>query len=145
MDINKIEVRGQSLESVTRYCKVAPGDLWLNASPNIVEYCGGACWGCGLWIQYTPYPWEIDSNKKYALVVGNTPRLPDSFEEDEVLVMGNCAARSKEQIEKACKAKGIKPQFVAGCPPYGHRKPGYLKSHNIEKLPYTKKINRVNA
>lgn len=145
MDINKIEVRGQSLASVTRYCKVAPGDLWLNASPNIVEYCGGACWGCGLWIQYTPYSWEIDPSKKYALVVGNTPRLPDSFEEDEVLVMGTCAARSKKQIEKACKAKGIKPQFVAGCPPYGHRKPGYLKSHNIDKLPYTKKIHRVGA
>lgn len=143
MDLGKIETVGKSIESVLRYCKVAPGDVWFHEDPHIVEYCGGACWGCGLWIQYTPYPWEIDEEKKYALVVGNDPRLPSAFEEDEVLVLGNCAARSKKMIEKACESKGIKPQFIAGCPPYGHRRPGYLKAHKIDDLPYTKKIKRV--
>lgn len=145
MDMRNIEVRGESISSVQRYCKVAPGDFWLHGDPHIVEYFGGACWGCGLWIQYTPYPWEINPNKKYALIVGVTPRLPDIFEEDEVIVLGNCAIRSKAKIESACKTKGIKPQFIGGCPPYEHRKPGYLKSHKIENLPYTEKTKRVKG
>lgn len=145
MDPAKIDIVGETLESVTRYCKVAPGDYWLNPDPHVVEYCGGACWGCGLWIQYTPYPWEIDPDKKYALIVGMDPHLPDSFEEDEVLVMGSCAAKAKKQIKQACERKGIKPQYVPGCPPYGHRRPGYLKAHKIEDLPFTEKINRVEG
>ncbi len=142
-DLNKIEVRGKSIKEVERYTKVAPGDYWLHPDPNVVEYCGGACWGCGLWIQYTPYPWEINKNKKYALVVGVEPRLPNKFKEDVVLVLGNCAIRSKKRIDRACEARGIKPDYIAGCPPYGPRKPGYLKAHQIENLPYTKKIKRV--
>ena len=66
------------------------GSTFRAACPS----CGGACWGCGLWIQYTPYTWEIDKKMKYALVVGNSPRLPEAFEEDEVIVMGKCALRS---------------------------------------------------
>jgi uncharacterized protein (DUF362 family) len=145
MDPSKIEIVGETLESVTRYCKVSPGDIWLNSDPHVQEYCGGACWGCGLWIQYTPYPWEIDQNKKYALVVGNSPKLPDSFNEDEVWVLGNCAARSKKQIEDACAEKGIKPLFIAGCPPYGAVRPGYLKAHQIDCLPYTHVVKRVEG
>ncbi len=140
MDFNKIEVRGKSIESVRRYTKVAPGDWWLNTSPNVVEYPGGACWGCGLWVQYTPYPWEIDKNKKYALVFGNTPRLPEQFTEDEVWIMGSCAIREKERIKKACPP-GVTPTIVTGCPPYGHRRPGYLKLHKIDHLPYSHGTN----
>ena len=143
MDPTRIEVLGETLESVRRNCKVAPGDFWLNPDPNVQEYCGGACWGCGLWIQYTPYPWEIDKNKKYALVVGVEPKIPDAFEEDEVVVLGNCAARSKKKIEGACEKKGIKPRFIAGCPPYGTIRPGYLKAHKIDHLPYTHHVKRV--
>jgi hypothetical protein len=143
MDIHNIDVRGESIRSILRYCKLAPGDFFINSDPHIVEYCGGACNGCAAWIQSTPYPWEIDPKKKYALLVGITPRLPDTFEEDEVIVLGNCAIRSKNKIEDACKAKGLKPQYIGGCPPYEHRKPGYLKLHKIDKLPYTKKIKRV--
>lgn len=143
MDPEIISIVGESLESVRRYCKVAPGDYWLHPDPHVVEYCGGACWGCGLWMQYTPHPWEIDSSKKYALVVGVEPKLPDAFEQDEVIVMGNCAARSKKKIEKACEERGITPTYVPGCPPYGHRRPGYLKAHRIDHLPYTHKVNRV--
>jgi hypothetical protein len=145
MDIDKIDVRGESIASIQYHCKVAASDFWLHRAPNVVEYCGGACWGCGLWIQYTPYPWEINPRKKYALLVGVTPRLPDRFEEDEVIVLGNCAARSKRQIEEACKAKRIKPQYIAGCPPFEAVKPGYLKAHKIEDLPYVHKIKRVKG
>lgn len=143
MDPSRIEVVGETLESVTRYCKVSPGDYWLNADPHVQEYCGGACWGCGLWMQYTPYPWEIDQDKKYALVVGNDPKIPDIFSEDEVVVLGNCAARSKRKIEAACEQKGIKPNFIAGCPPYGAVRPGYLKAHRIDHLPYSHHVKRV--
>jgi uncharacterized protein (DUF362 family) len=144
MDIDKIEVRGKGIKEVERYVKVSPGDYWLNASPNVVEYAGGACWGCGLWMQYTPYPHEIDEKKKYALLTGIDPHIPDKFEEDEVLVLGNCAIRYKGKIDRACEAGGVKPRYIAGCPPYAHRKPGYLKAHQIENLPYTKKIKRVD-
>jgi uncharacterized protein (DUF362 family) len=143
MDINNIDVRGENIRSIQRYCKVAPGDVCVNPDPHVVEYCGGACHGCSIWIKSTPYPWEIDHSKKYALVVGITPRLPDSFEENEVIVLGNCAIRSKNKIESACKAKGLKPQYIGGCPPLEQRKEGFLKIHKIEKLPYAKKINRI--
>jgi uncharacterized protein (DUF362 family) len=145
MDINNIDVRGESLASIQRYCKVAPGDFWLHPDLHIVEYCGGTCWGCGLWIQYTPCSWEINADKKYALSVGVTPRLPDNFEEDEVIVLGNCAVRSKSEIEAACKTKGIKPKYIGGCPPFEDRKSGYLKSHKIDSLPYVDKITRVKG
>ena len=141
-DLNKIEVRGASIESVRRYTKVAPGDWWLHSSPNVVEYIGGACWGCGLWIQYAIYPWEIDKNKKYALVVGNTPRLPEKFTEDEVLVMGSCAIRDKAKIQKAVP-EGTPFRIIKGCPPYGARKPGYLKLHQLDHLPFVKEIHIV--
>ena len=146
-DISKIDVRGESLDAITRYCKVAPGDYWMHPASNVIEYCGGACWGCGLWIQYTPYPWEIEKNKKYALVVGVEPRIPDKFKEDEVLVMGNCAARSKKKIDKACEASGIKPMYIGGCPPYTHSrvKGGYFKAHKIDSLPHLEKIKRVKG
>ena len=143
MDLNKIDVRGKSIDEVMRYVKVAPGDMWHNASPNVVEYPGGTCWGCGLWMQYTPYPKEIDKNKQYALVVGVDPHIPKKFEEDEVLVLGNCAIRHTVKINAACKAAGVKAKYIPGCPPYAERKPGYLQAHRIEKLPYTQKINRV--
>ena len=98
-----------------------------------------------MWIQYTPYPWEINPKKKYALVVGMTPRLPDRFEEDEVIVLGNCAVRSKRQIEEACKSKRITPRYLTGCPPFEAAKLGYLKSHKIENLPYVSEIKRVKG
>lgn len=146
MSIENIEVRGETIDAVKRYTKVAPGDYWLHDSPNVQEYCGGVCWGCGLWMQYTPYPWEIDATKTYALVVGTTPRVPERFQEDEVIVLGNCAARSKRQIQAACQAAGIEPTYVGGCPPYAQRKHGYLQAHRIEHLPYRKeKIKRVKG
>lgn len=142
MDIDQIEVRGKSIEEVRRYLKVAPGDFWLNPAENVQEYAGGACWGCGLWMQYTPHKDENDEDKRYALIVGNTPTLPDKFD-GEVIVLGNCAIRSRKQIDKVCEATGVKATYIAGCPPYEHRKPGYLRSHKIENLPYTHKIKRV--
>ena len=51
-------------------------------------------------------------------------------------MLGGCAARSKKKIESACEQKGIKPQYLGGCPPYKHLKPGYLKLHKIDKVTY---------
>lgn len=137
-DLEKIEVRGKSIESVRRYTKVSAGDWWLHPSQDVVEYMGGACWGCGFWVQATPYPAEMEPNKKYALVVGNTPRIPKKFEEDEVIVMGTCAIQSKAKILRACP-EGVTPKFIKGCPPFEARLPGYLKLHDIEDLPYSEK------
>ena len=142
-DMEQIEVRGKSIESVRRYCKLAPYSF-AHPSPNVVEYVGGACegGGCGLWLQYTPYPWEIDKKKKYAVIIGQTPRLPEKFTEDEVIIMGTCAIQSKAKISRACR-EGVTPQIITGCPPYEKRRPGYLKLHQIEHLPYSHKINYV--
>ena len=129
-DLNNIEVRGRSIESVRRYTigGMAATGRCVHPSPNVVEYMGGACVGCGLWIGATPYAWEIDEKKKYALVVGNLPRIPEKFTQDEIWVLGNCAAKSKAKILKACP-EGVTPKFIGGCPPYWHRRPGYKESH----------------
>jgi hypothetical protein len=142
-DLKNIEIRGEKLESVQRYCKVAPGDVFVHPSPNVTEYLGGACSYCARWVQFTPFPWEIEPQKKYALVVGNTPRLPESFAEDEVVVLGNCAARSKSKIEAACQTKGIQPRIIPGCPP--DRKMGYLRLHKIDDLPRQHKNKRIQG
>ncbi len=123
------------LQSVRRWTKVAPGDFWVNPSPNVVEYIGGACWGCGIHIRVTPKPWDIEKNKKYALIVGNRPRLPEKFTEDEIWVWGSCAIESKAKILKACP-EGVTPKFFGGCPPTKHHQKGYLRLHGIDKLPY---------
>ena len=94
-------------------------------------------------MQFTPFAFEIEPTKKYALVVGSTPRLPESFTEDEVVVLGNCAARSKAEIESACRAKGIQPRIISGCPP--DRKMGYLRAHKIDDLPRTDKFKRIQG
>jgi uncharacterized protein (DUF362 family) len=145
MDINRIDIRGQTIEAAMRYHRVAPGDILNHPDPRVVEYVGGACFGCGLWIQYTPFPWEFESNKKYALVVGNTPRLPDVFEEDEVIVMGNCAIRSKTKIESACDKSGIRPRYIGGCPPYEKLKTNYWKLHGTgpDSVPLTTEVRRI--
>ena len=141
--LDEIEVVGKSIESVRRPFKLAEYS-YSHPSPNVVEYVGGSCegGGCALWLQYTPYSWEIDENKKYAVIIGNTPRLPEKFTEDEVIIMGSCATRDKAKIQKACR-EGVKVQIVTGCPPYGSRRPGYLKLHELEHLPYSHKINYV--
>lgn len=137
-DLNRIEVRGESIESVRRYTRGGPSaHSWIHPSPNVVEYIGGCCQGCGLMIRYTLSPWEIDKNKKYALIVGNTPRLPERFTEDEVIVFGSCALKSKAKILKACP-EGVTPQFLGGCPPWGEQTlPGHFKFHGIDKLPHS--------
>lgn len=143
MDLNEIEIRGEELEKMRRYCKVAPGEIFVNPSPNVTEYCGGACAFCARWIGITPFPWDIEPDKKYAVVVGITPRLPESFSEDEVVVLGNCAVRSKKSIEAACEAKGIKPRYIAGCPP--EQKTDYLRLHNLGHLRRNYTIRRIEG
>jgi uncharacterized protein (DUF362 family) len=140
-DLKDIEIRGEKLESVRRYCKVAPGETFVHPSSNVTEYLGGACAYCARWVQFTPFPWEIEPSKKYALVVGNTPRLPENFSEDEVVVLGNCAARSKSKIAAACRTKGLQPRIIPGCPP--DRKLGYLRLHKIDNLPRQSKNKRI--
>jgi len=142
-DLKNVVIRGENLESVQRYCKIAPGDVFVHPNPQVTEYCGGACGCCARWIQFTPFPWEIAPHKKYALIVGSRPRLPESFTEDAVVVLGDCAARSKKRIEAACRAKKIQPDFITGCPP--DRKMGYLRLHRIDDLPRQYKIKRVRG
>ena len=112
--------------------------------PNVVEYVGGACYGCQLWIQYTPYSWEIDKNKKYALVVGAKTRIPEKFTEDEIIVLGSCAVRSKARISKSCP-EGVSPQLIGGCPPYWHRQEGYYQGQDIGDLPLPHPTNYVTG
>lgn len=128
--LSQIEVRGKSIQSVRRY---TIGGLTgvahcVHPSPNVNEYVGGACFGCETWVDRTPFPWEMEKNKKYALIVGNLPRTPEKFTQDEVWVLGSCAAKSKTKILAACP-EGVTPKFIGGCPPYWHRRPGYKRAY----------------
>ncbi len=107
-----------------------------------MEYIGGACWGCGIHIRYNPKEWEIDKNKTYALIVGNRPRLPERFTEDEIIVWGTCAIDSKAKILKACP-EGVVPKLMGGCPPTKHHHEGMMKFHGIDQLPLWTGTNYV--
>ena len=48
---------------------------------------------------------------------------------------GSCAIRDKAKILKAC-AEGVTLQLMGGCPPYAHRKPGYLKWKSLTTCPF---------
>lgn len=143
-DLDKIEVRGKSIDSVRINTRLAAGEVFVNPLPNVVEYVGGACLGCSIWIQNTPFPWEVDENKTYALVVGGIPRLPEKFTEDEVIVLGTCAMYSKAEIWKACP-EGVTPRVINGCPPREKRIPGFLKLHGMDKLPHMSPTNYVKG
>ncbi len=130
-DLAAIEVRGKQIQEVRRHFKRPPMP-WLQLDPRVKTYPGGTCWGCGLWMQYSPVPWELEDGRKYALITGQAPVLPDKLDADEVWLLGNCAIESVS-IGKLRK-KGHKVVSLPGCNPY--RLEPYLELHKWE-APYS--------
>jgi uncharacterized protein (DUF362 family) len=130
-DLARIEVRGRQIAEVRRDFKRPPMP-WLNMDPRVKTYPGGTCWGCGLWMQYSPVPSELEDGRTYALVTGQEPVLPNTIDADEVWLLGNCAIESVN-IGKLRK-KGHKVVVLPGCNPY--RLEPYLEIHKWE-APYS--------
>ena len=105
---------------------------WGQLEPRVKTYAGGTCWGCGLWMQYSPVPSELVDGRKYALITGQAPVLPDRLEAEEVWLLGNCAIESVN-IGKLRK-KGHTVVVLPGCNPY--RLEPYLEVHKWE-APYS--------
>jgi uncharacterized protein (DUF362 family) len=126
-DPARIEVRGKPIAEVRRPLKRPPMP-WLHLDRRVKTYAGGACWGCGLWMQYSPMPWEVDDGKRYALVAGIGPVLPDRIDADEVWLLGNCAIESVNI--GALRKKGHRVKVAPGCNPYRFEE--YLRIHQWE-------------
>ena len=56
MEPSRIQIQGSSIESVKRYCKVAPGDYWLHSDPHIVEYVEEPAGAVGFGFSIHPIP-----------------------------------------------------------------------------------------
>jgi hypothetical protein len=92
----------------------------------------------GTWVQSLPTGATISVSQNWVSVAA-----PERFQADEVIVLGSCAARSKNKIENACKGNGLKPTYLLGCPPYGHKTKGYYIMHKTDKVPVTKDVRRI--
>ena len=130
-DLAGIEVRGKKIEEVQRNLRRPPMP-WGHLDPRVKTYAGGTCWGCGLWMQYSPVPSELVDGRKYALITGQAPVLPARLEAEEVWLLGNCAIESVN-IGKLRK-KGHTVVVLPGCNPY--RLEPYLEVHKWE-APYS--------
>lgn len=129
-DLARIEVRGTPIADVRRDLKRPPMP-WVHPDRRVKTYAGGTCWGCGLWMQYSPIPSELQDGRTYALVTGQAPVLPDRLDADEVWLLGNCAIESVS-IGKLRK-KGHTVVTLPGCNPY--RLEPYLEVHKWQ-APY---------
>ncbi|MBI2200077.1 MAG: DUF362 domain-containing protein [Candidatus Rokubacteria bacterium] len=126
-DPSMIEIRGESVAEVARPLE-RTAHPWIHPSPNVKTYAGGDSCGARPWIQYTPMPWEIESGKRYALVLGRTPSIPKDLDADEVWVLGDITLKSVKV--KKLEARGIRVRVIPGCPPV--RLKEYLRLHKWE-------------
>lgn len=112
--LDGIPVVGERIEDVRRFFRRAVAGI-VHPAPNVTLYPGGACFGCELWADRTPPPFDVQPDKTYAVLVGETPRVPRKGPiADEVWLLGNCAIRQAE------RAKRLAPRTVQvkGCPPH---------------------------
>jgi uncharacterized protein (DUF362 family) len=112
-ELDRIQILGTPINEVQKRFFRSIGPI-VHPAPNVKVYPGGACYGCAVWIATVPNPLAINPNLKYVLITGQTPRVPDELEADEVWVLGNCAASYVKKLRKLeCEI-----HFVPGCPPH---------------------------
>ena len=108
-DLNEIEVKGASIESVMKHFKRAQNWNPIGASKNIRVYAGAACRfelaQVGAAIERLRINGELDQIKETCVLVGYNPPKPRK-KYDRVLVVGDPAADRKDE--------GV---FIPGNPP----------------------------
>lgn len=108
-DLNSIEVKGASIESVRQHFKRALHWNPIGATKNVRVFAGGACRFClaqvGAAVERLKMNGELDDIKETCILIGHNPPQP-CRQYERVLVIGDCAREQKDQGE-----------FIAGCPP----------------------------
>ncbi len=110
MDLNKIELKGASINEARKRFKRPSADV-MGIYPNVEVYVGCACnEGCLAWTRV-----ELDRLRKHGLVekvgkinliIGQDAKVPEKLE-GRVYIIGDCAEEYKE--------KGV---FLQGCPAF---------------------------
>lgn len=108
-DLDSIEVKGASIESVMKHFKRAQNWNPIGAAKNVRVFAGGACRFClaqvGATIERLRIDGDLDDIKETCVLIGHNPPTP-CREYERVFVIGDCAEEQKDQ-----------GQFIAGCPP----------------------------
>lgn len=108
-ELARIDVKGESIESVMKHFKRAA--IWnpIGASDRIRIFAGGACRFClaqvGAAVKRLGYEGKLDDLEEICVVVGHNAPLPHK-EYKNVYLIGDCA-----------KDAAIKGTFIGGCPP----------------------------
>ncbi|MFB0561645.1 MAG: DUF362 domain-containing protein [Candidatus Lokiarchaeia archaeon] len=110
MDLNKIELKGASINEARKHFKRPSADV-MGIYPNVEVYVGCACnEGCLAWTRV-----ELDRLRKHGLVekvgqinliIGQDVKVPEKLE-GRVYIIGDCAEEYRE--------KGL---FLQGCPAF---------------------------
>jgi hypothetical protein len=108
-DLNSIEVKGASIESVMKHFKRAQNWNPVGAAKNVRIFAGGACRFClaqvGATLERLRIDGDLEDIKETCVLIGHNPPTPCRGYE-RVFVIGDCAEEQKDQ-----------GQFIAGCPP----------------------------
>lgn len=108
-DLARIDVKGESIESVMKHFKRAA--IWnpIGASDRIRVFAGGACRFClaqvGAAVKRLGYEGKLENLEEICVIVGHNAPLPRK-EYKNVYLIGDCA-----------KDAAIKGTFIGGCPP----------------------------
>jgi hypothetical protein len=108
-DLNRIDVQGESIDSVMKYFKRS--GIWnpIGASDKIRIFAGGACRFClaqvGAAVKRLGYEGKLDSLDEICVIVGHNAPTP-AKKYDNVYIIGDCA-----------KDATIEGTFIGGCPP----------------------------
>ena len=108
-DLHRIDVKGESIESVKKYFRRTT--IWnpIGASDNIRVFAGGACRFClaqvGAAVKRLGLESKLDKLEDICVIIGHNTPLPVRNYKN-VYIIGDCAKDTK-----------IDGTFIGGCPP----------------------------
>ena len=98
-DLNKINVKGKTLEEVRRIFIPASPDP-RGAFPNVEIYAGGACQGCLTFLRFGLDIFNgagiLQNIGKTSIIIGANTQVPKELEGD-VYIFGDCAKEHKDK------------------------------------------------
>jgi len=108
-DLERIDVKGESIETVMKHFKRSTEWNPIGSSENIRIFAGGACRFClaqvGATVTRLRYEGLLDKLEEICVIIGHRAPLPRR-EYKNVYIIGDCAKDAK-----------IEGEFIAGCPP----------------------------